>query len=243
LNDNRLEPEYAEVWDAWSKTKTPQTASALLKTLDPVLRSAAKQHVGSDDPLAVSRARRLALSAFPKYDPAKAGMRTFLSQQLMSLKRQARQANTILSVPERVSLGRSRLDNLRREMEHELGRLPSHGELADRAAVPVKTVKRWLAYSPPVAEGTIAAASVDGEAPELGTMASGGRAWRDLVYAELDPLKQAIVDLSEETHPNGAPRWSNEQIASKLRRSPSAITQQKAKIQRLLDRERDLSPF
>lgn len=236
-SESRLEPEYAEAYGAWSKDRSPATTSALLRQIEPALRQSAKQHVGADDPPSLSRARQLAVQVMPQYDPTVASLRTYLSRQLIGLKRSSRKATSVLAVPERVALGRSRLDNLARELENELGRPASRAELSDRAGLPLKTVRRYLSYSPPTAEGTLDAASPGGGI-DLSPVAIQSRAWRDLVYSELDPVKQAIMDLLED--PKG---YSNEQIASRLRMTPSNVSQHKKKIQQLLDRERELSPF
>ena len=65
--------------------------------------------------------------------------------------------------------------------------------------------------------------------------------WLKIVYDDLQPVDQRVMELTLGL--NGQSKLSNQEIAARLRISPGAVTQRKAKIQAVLDREHDLSPF
>ena len=65
--------------------------------------------------------------------------------------------------------------------------------------------------------------------------------WVELVYSDLDETDQLI--LAHTLGLRGREVLQNQQLAKKLGISPGAVSQRKQRIQRLLDREQQLSPF
>ena len=77
--------------------------------------------------------------------------------------------------------------------------------------------------------------------PVLGPLAvDGNRQWVFLSTGERG-ADQKIMELS--LGMRGHKPLSNLEIAKKLGRSPGALSQRKAKIQAMIDKEEDLSPF
>lgn len=237
MPSNLLEPEFAEPYAAWKASPSPETTRAMLDTIQPTVDRAIKLHVGSSSPLLVSRARGMALEGLRRYDPSRSRLQTHLVNHLQGLKRVNRQQTTILKMPERVALDRYHLANATQELADHLGRDPSDAELADRTGFSMGRIRQVRRAHPGVAEGTLEAAG--GGQEVFGGVAprpSSRSAWYQLVYDELHPHDQRIVDM----HLAGQ---SNQAIAAKLGVTPGAISQRKAKIQSLLDQEDELSPF
>ena len=229
-----LEPELAGPYGAWKAAPTPDTSAALLAAVRPHVERAIRLHVGESNPLIESRARRMALEGMRRYDPAAGSIKTHLTRHLEGLKRAARRQTTILRVPERVALDRSSVESAAREFEAEVGRAPSDGELADHTGFSLARIRRVRSYRPAVAEGTLDALLV-GDAPAA-TGLAGGKAeslWQQLIYADLTPTDQRVVDLHRAGH-------SNVEIARQLGIPPGAVSQRKARIQGRYDEGEDL---
>lgn len=231
-----LESQYAEPFTAWKAKQSPETNSAMLDALHPVIEGAVRAHVGEPDPLLMSKARRMTLEGLHSYDPSKGKLKTHLYGHLQGMKRAARQQGQILKVPERVSLDRSLLEQAETDLSHVLGRDPSDAELSDHTGFSPRRMARVRSFLPAAAEGTIEEASggVYGSLRTPGQPAGHG-IWQDIVYHDLSPFDQKVMEHALGMH--GRMPLSNQEIAAKLRRSPSYISQRAAAIQKLLDQE------
>jgi DNA-directed RNA polymerase specialized sigma subunit len=241
MAESQLEPDLQDAYGAWAKTPSPESNAAMLHALSPTIDSAVKSHVGQGNPLIHSKARRLTLDSLRTYDPAKGKLKTHVHNYLRGLTRINAQQGQILSVPRRVLLEKYQLEQAEQELGHELGREPTDEELFDHTGLSARRVKRIRLLHPAVAEGTLEDTEhgVMGAVDPVGRRA--GETWRQLVYDDLDPLHQKVMEHA--LGMNGRPVLSNNDIARRLRRSPAAISQAKAHIQKLLDEEQELSPF
>jgi DNA-directed RNA polymerase specialized sigma subunit len=233
-----LEAEYAEPYRAWKTKATPDTNAAMLKILHPVIEGAMRTHVGSTNPLLLSRARAMALQGLRTYDPSAGKLKTHLYNHLQGLRRVNRQQTTILHVPERVVLERQQLQAATEELSHQLGREPSDQELADHTGFSMRRMGHLRSYNPAVSEGTIAANT--GDTGGFGGIQErqGIPGWHDIIYDELDPYHQKVMEYTLGMH--GRQPLSNIELARKLNRSPGAVSQAKARIQQKLDEEFEL---
>lgn len=235
-----IEPEYGEAYETWRKDPSPANNALVLKTIQPSIDRAVQHHIGQSNPLIASRARRLALDSLRTYEPGKSRLQTHLFNQMQGLKRIHRQQGQSIQVPERVVLDKQHLYRLEQELGATLGREPSDAELADHSGLSLKRLAYIRTYRQPLAEGTI-------ENPETGGIMGDvhslhpASAWPEIVYGDLAPLDQKIMEYG--LGMRGRERLPNAEIARRLRRSPGFISQRKLVIQKLLDREQELSPF
>jgi DNA-directed RNA polymerase specialized sigma subunit len=226
---------------SWQKNPDKHQTGLLLRELDPVINRAIQAHTGTPNPLMRSRARRMALEALRRYDPAQGTkISTYLFGQLHGLKRVARRQQQVLTVPERVSLERGRLQRATQDLQDELGREPSEGELGDRMGLSVKRIENIRRFGNPVAESQLQNVGTGGlYRPAVEQQDS--EAWLDFVRSDLDPMNQKIMDHT--LGRQGVRMLSNQDLANQLKLSPGAVSQRKAQIQQKLDLEQDLSPF
>ena len=231
-------------YTSWKASPGPAGNTAFLKAVTPVMTSAVRTHVGPPTPGLMSHAKHMVLQSMPSYDPKAASLKTFIYSQLRGMKRINRQQNNILSVPERVQLESYSVQSAEDELGAELGRKPTTAELLDKTGMSLKRLKRVRAYRTPMAEGQFENEET-GETGFTGdTSTPWHRAkstWTDLVYGDLDPYHQSIMEHSLGLY--GRRPLSNEALARKMNRSPGAISQAKARIQALLNAESTLSPF
>lgn len=244
--ENKIEPEYAEAYKVWQKTRGPAANADILKTLHPVIEGAVRTHVGQVNPLLMGRAKLMTLQGLETYSPSAGKLKTHLYSQLQGLKRINRKQTQIISVPERVSLERSTMQKAEQSLSHELGRDPTDEELSDYLGVSGKRLRRLRETQYGIPENYFLESSSSGEEPgESASSRLPGRArralWQKVVYDELDPYHKKVMELSMGL--NGRTPLQNQEIAKRLRRSPGAISQAKARIQAKLQEGDELSPF
>lgn len=233
---DQIEQEYAPHFAAYKTRPSPETADALLRATQPVIRHGMATFVGpSAGPNVTSAARRLALDAFDSYDPSKGKLRTHVMNRLRGLQRYAAQSAQVISAPEQVALDRNHLRELETNLRDELGRDPSDRELADRSGLSVKRIGYIRSYRPGLAEGQLAGLSGDdeGEDWDPAVYYARGNELVGLLYHELHPVDQLIVEHM--TGYNGAPILPMGDIARKAGLTPGRVSQRAAVIQAKLD--------
>lgn len=231
-----LEPEYADAFNAWKTTPTPETSNAMLTSLKPAIDRGIRAHApGSDGPLIRGRAKVLALQSLQTYDPERSGIGTHIYNNFQGLRRINRQQMQPLKTPERVALEQGHLYDAEQELTDRLGRPPSDGELSDHMGLPRKRLAQIRGYVPVVPEGRLAQG---GSAVLPGVLQDRKDFLFDLVYHDLDPVNQLILDHT--IGRNGRRELSNQELAAKLRISPGAVSQRKSLIQQKLDQLEDL---
>lgn len=239
---NYLEDEYKPAYESWKASQTPESNLTMLQAIDPIVQKGVKMY-GGDSPLAASRGRLLALDAIRKYDPTRSRLQSHLLNQMQGLRRITQQQSQVIRAPERVLLDSQRLRESQQELTDELGREPTDAELTDKLGVSMSRLAKIRKYQPGVSSGQIEELDPmsGGVAGSLPNRRDAENLWADIVYQDLSPIDQKIMEFS--LGMRGQKKLSNQEIAQKLGRSPGAITQRKVKIQQLLDQEQDLSPF
>lgn len=242
MSGDYLEDKYRPAFEAWQADQTPAGNAAFLKQIDPIVQKGVKMH-GDGSPLAASRARLVALEAARKYDPARSRLQSHMLTNMQSLRRQNRQQTEVMRVPERVLLESQRLHNYTQELADEMGREPTDAELSDRLGISPQRMAKIRSYQPGMSSGQAEHGDpMQGQpASQLPNQQEHENYWVDIVYQDLGPLDQKIMELTLGL--NGHKKLSNQDVAKKLNRSPGAVTQRKLRIQKLLDQEQDLSPF
>ena len=236
-----LEDDLRSPYETWKSTPGPAANSAMLKALRPTIEGAVRTHVGEPNPLIMSRARVMALQGLGGYDPKRGRLKSHMYNHLLGLKRANRQQTTILKVPERVQLDKYHLENATNELRAVLGVEPSDDQLADATGFSPARIAKVRSYNSGISEGFVDDATQGQVFGGARTPAPQKSYWPEIVYDGLDEHHKRIMELAFGL--NGRKPMQNQEIAAKLNRSPGAISQAKARIQKLLDEEHELSPF
>lgn len=240
----KLEDEFVEPYLAWKQKATPQTRSAFLTQLHPVISAAVRSYAGAETgPSVQSQARLMALRSLDSYDPTKGPLKTHLLSQLQGLRRVSAQTQQIISLPERVALDRQHILTAEKELVDELGRPPSDMELARHAGISRKRLAYIRQSAAPVNSGRLQGAMGDPINPAVRIPGDTPAAsmWEEMVYRDLDPTNQFIMERSLGL--NGHTPVATADLAKKLGISAAAISQRKAKIQQLLDQRFETTLF
>lgn len=231
--EDRLEPEYKDVFTAWKSAPSPETSGNVLRAVQPVIDSAVKSYAtAAPGPLLQSRARRLVLDALPSYDPARAGLKTHLTSRLQGLRRIHADQSHVLAIPEMLKIDAGRVQQARSILADELGREPTQLEVADRSGFSLKRLKRISQVDFGVPEGMLGRDTETGEAAAPGVVSTNDD-WRDFVYHSLPPQDQLVMEYTYGLH--GRRPLSGKELAIKLGVTPAAISQRKARIQKYID--------
>jgi DNA-directed RNA polymerase specialized sigma subunit len=238
----KLEAKFLEPYQSWKKEPTPTNMGALLRAVNPILETGLRTYAGAGaSPLLRSRARRIAMEAMGRYDPSRVQLSTYLMQQLQGLRRIKAQEQEPIKVPEQVRLERIQLDGAEKELRDRLGREPSTVELSDHLHLAPERIAKIRKVHSGLTEGSMTRYSDDEAVYSPAVAQQSDEPWLRFVHASLHPTDQVILEHS--TGLFGRPQLSNNDIAKRLKISPSAISQRRTRIQSKLDQRDDLGIF
>ena len=240
--NNYLEDKYKPAYEAWQGNQTPEGNAAFLKEIAPIVQKGVQMY-GGDSPLAASQGRLMALEAMKKYDPTRSRLQSHLLTQMQGLQRVQRKQHEVIRAPERVLLENYRLNQKTQELSDELGREPTDAEVSDSLGISMDRLTKLRRFQPGISSGQASSQNPESGMPasRLPNQQDMENYWTEIVYQDLGPVDQKIMEMSLGMH--GQKKLSNLEIAKKLNRSPGAITQRKMRIQELLNQESDFSPF
>ena len=234
--------EFDALYPQWATNKTPETNTALLRTIQPVIDTAVMSYAGqAASPNLKSRAKLMALKALDTYDPNRGNVRTHLLSQLQSLRRLSAQNQNIIAIPEQVGLDYARLNESENELRDQLGRDPTDDEIADATGLSTRRIQKIRAFNQPVAEGMTTREVADEESyggDVASVIPNSNRAvdaWFNFIYEDLSPVDKLIADMT--LGRNGRRKTSTQEIARRLNITPGAVSQRAAKIQAMLDKQ------
>ena len=215
-------------YEFWQRNQSAANLSQLLETASPVLDKAITSLAGGDRTLR-GRAKRLAIDAFRSFDPAKgAKLRTHLMIRLQPLQREYTKRTSSLAIPERVQLDQLRLTQAEQSLSDELGRDPSDHELAEFMGLSQKRIAHVRKFVRGLlAEGQIRSDEGEQRMPAAEEVTAAD-IWVEYVHHDLDSIDKKIFEWK--TGYNGKKIRSNNEIAKRLRITPSAVSQRSAKI-------------
>lgn len=233
--------EFDDLYPKWKAGPGPELNTQIVKSLQPIIDTAVTSYAGQNaSPNVRAKARLMALKALDTYDPNRGNVKTHLLSQMQSLRRLSAKEQNIISIPEQVALDHRRLNEAENELLDSFGRPPTDTELADMTGLSTRRIKKIRAFNQPISEGMTAAHTGDSDDSTNTEIASvlpnynrHTDAWLDFVHDDLSPTDQLIMDMT--LGRNGRRRASTQEIASKLRITPGAVSQRAAKIQDMID--------
>ena len=222
-----------DAYKSWHTNQRPEQLTQLLDTARPIIDRALSAYAGGNKAL-TGRAKRLAIDAFKSFDPNKgAKLRTHLYIRLQPLQRVYTKRTSPLGIPERVQLDLLRLQQTERSMREELNRDPADDELSERLNLSKRRIAHIRAFSKGVlSEGQLK--SPEGEPMQLGTAQhTPDDIWVEYVHHDLSPVDKKIFEWKTGIY--GKKVLTTNEIARRLKITPSAVSQRAMRIALLLE--------
>lgn len=227
---SRAEKDMA-LYEEWRKHPTKHNMDALLRQLDPLITTEVTKQMGSVAvPTLRAQAKNFAIKAIKTYKPDQgAKLSTHVVNYLKQLRRVNYQYQNLIRLPENRQIQVQTYRDAKQELSDKFRRDPTVQEMADHLMWPIKEVGRMekeLHIEVPESQAVYepAFAKFNDELDRK----------LDYVYFSLDPRDKIIFEHL--TGYGNKPKLSVTEIASKLKVTPSLISQRKQSINRLLQR-------
>lgn len=203
---------------------SPDKLTSVVKHLEPTISYAVANTGGIDDPLMKQQARLFAAEAVKSFDPQHgAALPTWVSRQLMQMRRFKRARNSPLKLPERIQLDAYAISRAEAELSDKLGREPDMDELATRLGMPVKrirTVKETFRRMP--SEGAFGDGGAPASEPDFDDEALS------YVHAGAGHLERRVIELV--TGFGGNAPMEPKDVAAQLKITPSTLSRMRMRL-------------
>lgn len=215
-------------YQAWRSKPDKQTTAGVIKALAPVIDKALTTYGFQGNANARTMAQLHAASVLPRYDPSKAKLNTFMTNELRRLQRIVPQQTSPLPVPEGAALDLRTLKAHEAELTALRGREPTTAELTDSTGLSEKRIEyiRSRYDIPQVGEQSFV--DDEGYTSLPGTLRRDESVWVDAVYDEVDDIDKKILDWS--LGRAGAPVLEKTEMARRLGITPAAVTQRSIRL-------------
>lgn len=223
---------------SWLNKPDPGSTQRILKQIKPAIQSALHTYVPGQQNQYRVKATRFALDSLRGYDPKKkVAPSTYVFTQLRRLSRIKRQRDNIVHIPESQVYAKIQLDKAMQSFRDRYDRDPSDQQLADAMHISKKKLTKLMdSVSGRITNDSANVNAVTGQS-NFSVSNVTDDDYFDYVYRSVSPQDQLIMQY---TAGKGKPMLSNNQIAQKLKLSPGAVSQRKAKINQMLSEVRGL---
>jgi DNA-directed RNA polymerase specialized sigma subunit len=216
-------------YDKWKLEPTEDNMVDVIRDITPTINHVLTSIGSGGDKHLRSKARALAAGAIQTYDPTKgAQLHTWVSRQLLPLRRARRFSDTAAHVPEGIQLDAMTLMQAEQKFIDEHDREPDLLELADASRMPVTriaTIRK--SFRPIPAEGAFTNETGDTNIPGSTGPAYSDEAM-DYVYRDADYIDRKILEMK--TGYGGSEILSPKDAAARLHLTPTQLSRRSAKI-------------
>jgi DNA-directed RNA polymerase sigma subunit (sigma70/sigma32) len=227
--------ELAQHYADYRLSPSPERLAKVVSALEPTINYSVVSTGGIDDAAIRGQARLYAAQAIHSFDPQSgAELPTWVSRNLMQLRRFKRSRNSPMKLPERVQLDAYAIDKAEKELTDKHDREPSMDELATHCGMPIKRIRKVReAFRRTPGEGGLPEGVGNEQEQDFGPEAL------DYVYADADATDQKIIETM--TGYNGKLSLSPKDAAIKLGITPSTLSRRRQRLGLLVqDMERSL---
>lgn len=233
-----IELPYKEAYDNYIKYHDATSRAQLMHALKPIIQQSVIAAGGDpNNPVTIAKAKMMVLAGLRSYDPEKSTLKNFLYSHLRGLNRALGTANNIIQTPETVVLDKNKIARAEQELFDKLGRFPNTDEVADYTGLSVKRITKLRKADVPISEGQVQIVLGENGAPNahrLGDTTTDD-SWMEYVYDAIDDRQKSIMENLYGMHGNKP--ISAQEVAKKLKITPAAVSQQRKKIDTLINSE------
>lgn len=218
----------------WKQNKSEQNTRRVIQLLKPTIDSALHTYAPGQQKQLQIKAINIALDSLKNFDQSKKiAPSTYIFTSLQRLNRVRRQRQNIIHIPESQVYMKSLIDKQKDQLQNKLGRQATQDELSDALGLSKKKIQRLYTGAIFNQGSTINPQSGDSTFKIKGLTQDD---YFKYVYDSVSSTDKKIMQWTKNKNIN----MSNNQIAKKLKISPGAVSQRKAKIQEMLGRVRGL---
>lgn len=208
---------------------TPESLAAKVDELNPTIDHVLASIGAAGDRQLKSRARVLAAHAIRTFDPSQgAQLHTWVSRQLMPLRRMKRKSDSAAHVPEGIQLDAMTLMRAEQDFLDKHEREPDLIELSDHSKLPVKRIKAIRETFRPVPSE----AAFTSETQDLGLPGTPNGSYSDealdYIYRDADYIDRKILEMK--TGYGGAEMLTPAVVAQRLGLTPTQLSRRSAKL-------------
>lgn len=218
--------KHLELWQQWKANPSPQTMQPLLTAFNPTINSLTKQWKAPKVNESAFKAELTshAIKAFESYDPNRgASLLTHVTNRAQKAKRFNTRTQNMAYIPEEKSRYIGQIDTARDQLTEELGRDPTHTEIAGIVGIPAARVKEIQGLR----RGDIRGSAFQSD--PVGHTGSRDREIIALLRPELKGDEQVVYDYLYGQ--NGKPQLTETGlIAGRIGRSASHVSRIKNRI-------------
>lgn len=211
-------------YQAYLSDPTPDRLNSVVDQLGPVINYSLSSMNAHSDHLIKNKARIFAAEAIKKFDPVHgAALPTWVSGQLLQLKRFKREVNQPVKVPERIQLDAYSLSRAEQEFIDKYDREPDAAELADYAKMPIKRIEKIRrSFRAMPSQGAMGEGATQSET-DFGAEAL------DYVFTDADKIDRRIIEMKTGYGGRYEPMPPNK-IAHILKLTPSQLTRRSMRL-------------
>jgi DNA-directed RNA polymerase specialized sigma subunit len=221
-----MDQDPEKYWQEWKKKPTPENLLNTVKAFDGLINTSIGQQKSINPTLLRSRAKILVSQAVKTYSPSEGTrLSTHVYNYLRPLNRDAKNMTEISPLSRHFSEETGKYINFINEFSQENGREPDDSEIMDNLGISkgkLNKLNQSVKYEIPESQ-LVGGVELD-EDEESNRL----NLWTDYVYNDLDSFGKKILDYK--LGRNGNPVMSNDDIAIKLKISPSEVSIRSAKI-------------
>ena len=229
-------PIAVDIVDKWKADKSQQNTKELIDYLKPTIDSALHTYTPGQQENFRIKATSMALNSLSGYDKKKnTSPRTYVFSTLQRLNRIRRQRDNIIHIPQSQVYLRQLGDKKKNQLQEDLGRQPSLMQLSDKTGISQKKLQKI--YDDNITFSETSSDNLQTGDSSFKTSDLTDKDYYNYVYQSVPSIDQKIMQWSSGY---GKQLLSNNEIAKRLRLSPGAVSQRKAKIQEKLSAVRGL---
>lgn len=218
-------PAHVLRYQEWQADPTPERLRAAVDTLSPVIDYSMRQTGQADDPYLRAKARVVAAEAIKTYNPESgSALPTWTSQQLIRMRRIARQSNVTTRIPERVQLDSWAINQADAQFFDEHDREADLDDLSDMTGLSkrrITEVRRAAKRTP--GEAALGDLTLAPHSPQYADEAVSA------VYADLDATDRKLLEMKTGYGGKYEP-MPPQQIGRALNLSPTQVSRRSARI-------------
>jgi len=224
-------------YEVYAAEPSSENMEKLVLSLQPTINYTLNSIGAGQDPVMKAKSRTHTVRAIKSFDPTKASLKTFVSNQLKALHRENRKRKAVVPVPEREQLDKFAIKRFSEEYMDQRGAEPTSLEISEGTNLPLKRIEKMLSASRPI-QGDLMPETGEELSPGV-TTTDWNREATEYVYMDSDNLDRRILEGTFGLY--GKPVKDNVALANELGLAPYEMSRRRMRLsKKIIDIVKDL---